>query len=141
MELAAALAAAAVEAVFVDLRAHGRHLKDLVALRLIRQLDMPTALAQPIGLAVHQAINFVEHGAGVSLVARLGAALALTGPALRPIAVTRTVGRRWLGRVVGIELDPLLQDHQSRLQLAKQKRLRLDDRMAFGQRLRQFGLL
>ena len=40
MGLAAALAAAAVEAVFVDLCAQGRHFEDLVALRLIRLLAL-----------------------------------------------------------------------------------------------------
>jgi len=111
MRLAAARAAAAVEAVFIDLRPHGRHLEDLVAQRLIRQLDMATALAHRIGLAVHQAINFVlvEHGAGMALVARLGAALARTGSALRPVHLPRAVRRRRLGRVVGVQIDPFLQ--------------------------------
>ena len=93
MKFAAALAAAAIEAVFVDLRAQGRHLEDLVALRLVRQLDLGTALAHCIGLAVHQAIDFVliQQGAGMALVPGLRAALALTGPALCPVHLARPV--------------------------------------------------
>lgn len=40
MRLAAACADAAVEAVFVDLRAHGRNFEDLMALRLAGQLEL-----------------------------------------------------------------------------------------------------
>jgi len=93
VRLAAARAAPAVEPVFVDLGAHGRHLEDLVALRRTCQFDLATALAHRLGLAVHHAVDFtfVEHGAGVALVPGLGAALAIAGPALGPVHAARAV--------------------------------------------------
>ena len=64
MRLAAACTAAAVEAVFADLRAHRRDLEDLMALRLEGQLDLAATFTNRLGLAVHKAayLGFVEHG-------------------------------------------------------------------------------
>jgi len=111
VRLAAARAVPAVEPVFIDLCAHGRHLEDLMALRCIGQFDLAAALAHHLGLAVHHAVDFtfVEHGPGVPLVAGLGAALAIAGPALSPVHLARAVGRWRLRRVVGVQVDPFLQ--------------------------------
>jgi hypothetical protein len=132
MRLAAAGAAAAVEPVFVHLRAHRRHFEDLVALRRASQDDLATTFAPRLRFAVHQPVHlaFVEHGAAVALVPRLRAALALAGPALCPIHAARAVGRRRLGGVVGIQADALFEQLHPFQQLC-------DDRVAFGHRLRQ----
>ena len=93
MRLATARAAPAVEPVFIDLCAHGRHLEDLVALRRSGHFDLAATLAHRLGLAVHHAVDFtlVEHGAGVALVAGLGAALAIAGPALSTVHAARAI--------------------------------------------------
>jgi hypothetical protein len=76
-----------LQPVLIHLGAHGRHLEDLVTLRCSCHLDMSAALSYRLGLAVHHAVDFtfVKHGAGMALVPGLGAALAITGPALRPV--------------------------------------------------------
>ena len=52
MRLAAACAAPAVEAVFVDLRVQRRHFEHLVALRRPGQLDLAATLTNRLGLAL-----------------------------------------------------------------------------------------
>ena len=111
MRLAAACTAAAVEAVFADLRAHRRNLEDLMALRLEGQLDLAATFTNRLGLAVHKAayLGFGEHGPAVALVPRLRAALGITGAALHSIELAGPV-RRWrLGGVVGIQTNALFE--------------------------------
>ena len=122
MRLAAAPASPAVQPVFVHPRLDWRNLEDLMALRPVIQLDFTAALAYLQRLAVHRGVNlgFIKHRAAVALVAWLRTTLASTGPALRPVELARTVRRRRLGRVVGVEADPLFQDHHTRLQLVEQ---------------------
>ena len=55
--LAAACAAPAVEAIFIDLRAHRRNLEELAALQLIRRFNLGVALAAGLGLAIHHAVH------------------------------------------------------------------------------------
>ena len=125
MRPAAARAAAAVEPVLIDLRAHRRDFEDLVVLRLICQLDLAAAPTHRRRLAVHQPIYLalVEHRAAVPLVPGLRAALTLAAPALRPIHAARSVGRRRLGRVVGVQANALFEQLHPLQQLC-------DDRMA-----------
>lgn len=109
MRLAAACAAAAVEAIFVDLGAQRRHFEHLVALRRAGQLDLATTLTNRLGHAFNKPVHlgFVEQGPTVALVPRLRAALAIADAALHPIELAGPVRRRRLGGVVGIQIDAL----------------------------------
>ena len=111
MRLPATCAATTVDAVLVDLRSYSRHLEDLMALRLTGQLDLAAAITNRLGFAVNKTVHFglVEHGATVTLMPGLRAALAITGPALRSVEFAGAIRGRRLGRVGGIQIDALFE--------------------------------
>ena len=121
--LAAARAAAAVAPILVDLGANRRHLEDLVALRLIlAHEDRRAALAQRLRPAVHDPVDFarIDQCPEAPLVAGLSPALAVTGPALRPVGLARAVRGRRLGRVARVQLHAFFERLHSLEQLPDQ---------------------
>jgi hypothetical protein len=116
----------------VDLRAHRRHVEDLVALRLLCQLNLSTTLANRLERAVHHPVHLtlIDQRAAVALVPGLRAASTCAGPALFAIGLAWTVRRRRLGRIVGVQVDAFLEQFDPLLQLR-------DDCVARRHRLRQ----
>ena len=123
----AAQAAPAVHAIFIHPRSNLGNLKDLVASRLVVQLHLRAARAHRIRLAVLQRIklSLIDQRPAVAGVPGLSPALAPAGTALRSIGFAWAIGRWRLGRVVGVQLDPLLQPLHPHAQFG-------NDRVAFG---------
>ena len=115
VHLAAARATPRIAPVFVHLRLDRRHIEHLVADRLIgyRLHRSPTVAA--LGrLAVDDPVHLrlIQQLALTALVAHLRSALARTGTALGTVGTGWAVRSGRLGRVLGIQLQPLLQNRQ-----------------------------
>jgi hypothetical protein len=115
VRLSAARATSGIAAVFVDLRLDRRHIEELVAIRLVGDIGQRrTAVAELDRRAVGDWVDlqFIEHRPGTALVARLRSALAAAGTPLCPVGTGRAVRGRQLGRVLGVQAQPLLQHGQ-----------------------------
>ena len=89
MRLAAALAAPAVEPIFIDPGFNHGDFKDLMPLRLIVPLHRLTTLAQRCGLALDDLIDLalIEQRSAVTLVSGLRPTRTLAGTTLRSVAL------------------------------------------------------
>ena len=136
--LAAARASTAVQTVLINPRLDRRHIEDLVAQRLAVGMYRGAALAHRRRWALDDAVDlgFVERGPEAALVARLRTAFAPAGSTLGTVAAGRAVGRRRLGRIARLQLQPLLQQRHLLEKLGNLQRLRLDHFMALPQRCR-----
>ena len=77
--------------------------------------------------------RLVQRGPEAALVAHLRATLASAGAALGAVADGRAIGRRGLGRIARIQLQPFLQQRHLLAKLGNLQRLRLDHLMALPQ--------
>ena len=122
-----------MEPVLVDDRLHRRDVEDLMALRrLVVGNDRAATPAHGLRPAIVNPVDlaFFHHRAAVALVTGLSTALLRAGPALGPVRPAGAIGRRRLGRIVRVQVDPLLQQRYLRLQLDQHRRLRLNQRVA-----------
>ena len=112
VRLATTRATSGIAPVFMHLRLDRRHIEHLVTNRLVGDHGHRCPTVAELGRRAGDDfvdLGFIQHRPGTALVAHLRPALAAAGAPLGPVGAGRAVRRWWLGRVLRVQRQPLLQ--------------------------------